>query len=95
MTIKFNVGDKEKHEVEFHFNKFWGNIHFKVDGKKVSSDFTMFSTSTSKTSKVVVGEKEKHNVEVIRERPRFFAGFRGGWKYDVLVDGKVIKSETD
>lgn len=95
MTIKFNVGENEKHEVEFHFNKFWGNIHFKVDSKKVLSDFIMFSTSTSKNFKIVVGEMEKHTVEVVWERPRWFAGFRGGWKYDVLVDGKVIRSETD
>ncbi|HJH26827.1 MAG TPA: hypothetical protein C5S37_08670 [Methanophagales archaeon] len=92
MNINFDVGKKEKHNVEFFFDKFWGNIHFKVDGKIVQRHFIMFSLSTTKRYGLVVGETEKHKVEVEMKRPRFFAGFRGGWGYNVYVDGKVIKT---
>lgn len=95
MVINFNVGIEEKHDVEFYFSKVWGNMYFKVDGKKVSTDLVILSASTSKSNKLVVGEKEKHDIEVVWKRPLALAGFRGGWKYDVVVDGVIVKSETD
>lgn len=32
MKFNFEVGEKEKHNIEFDFNKFWGTIKFRVDG---------------------------------------------------------------
>jgi hypothetical protein len=94
IQFDFEVGEKEKHKVEFIFNRTWGNIIFNVDGKRVYKTMLWFAFSTNIPYKIIVGEKERHNVEVLMIRPLWFAGFRGGWKFNVSIDGKPFKEYT-
>lgn len=95
MNTKFNVGNKEKHEVEFFFDRCSGKINFKVDGQIVKKHSLSFFFSTTKKYTLTIGETEKHNVEVIIKRPLIAAYAKDkGWEFTILVDGKIIKELT-
>lgn len=86
MKFSFNVGIDEKHMIDFHFNQFWGNLSIHVDGKKVKGDFRTVSINLTKTYEFEVGQKERHEVKIEKNRKLFFAGFRKT-KYKVYIDG--------
>jgi hypothetical protein len=39
MKFAFTVGDEEKHTVEYHCNRLFGNTRVKVDGETVSNKY--------------------------------------------------------
>lgn len=90
MKFNFTVGNMEKHEVEFYFNQFWGNISIKIDGQEKIKDLQMFSLSLSSKYDFEVGQSEKHKVVIEKIRKLLFAGFRKQ-KYNVFVDGVLIQ----
>jgi len=90
MNFKFEVGNKEKHLIEFSFNQFWGNLYIKIDNEKTIKDFRMFSLKLTKTYEFEVGVKEKHNIKIEKQRKRFFAGFRKQ-HYKVYLDNNLIE----
>jgi hypothetical protein len=51
MKFSFEVGNNEKHLVEFYFNRMIGNLSIKVDKKPLIRDFRMYSLSLTKTYK--------------------------------------------
>lgn len=92
INIVFNVGNKEKHRVKFHYNKFWGNMHFELDDNLIQKNSFIPPLDVKYRFFLKVGKKEKHGVAVVMERPLIFAGFRKkGWKYTILVDDKIMK----
>jgi hypothetical protein len=88
MQFQFEVGAAEKHQVEFYFNQFWGNLHIKVDGNKIIKKLIIFSFSLVRRYRFTVGEKEQHEVLIEKHRPLFMAGFRPSL-YKVFVDGAL------
>ncbi len=91
MQFSFEVGNEEKHTVEFYFNQFWGNLNIKVDGVKVIKDFIFISFRLVRRYDFTVGEKEKHAVAIEKHRPLVAAGFRPS-TYTVFVDGKTLNT---
>ena len=45
MKFLFEVGEKEKHKVGYHFGKWWGKVHLSVDGRIVRKQNIMFYNS--------------------------------------------------
>jgi hypothetical protein len=93
MDLTFEVGEHERHSVQYHFNQSTGFGKISVDGKIVKRIFQMLSMSTISSCKFTVGKDEIHNVEIQRERKRAFGGFLPQI-YRVLVDGKVTLERT-
>jgi hypothetical protein len=89
MLFSFEVGQRERHRVEFYFNQMWGNVKITVDDRVVQTDFKMFSFNLVKRYDLVVGDEEVHDVVIEHERKLLFAGFRP-YKYRAYVDGKLI-----
>lgn len=89
MHLEFEVGDLERHHVEFSFNKFWGNLAIRVDGAPVIRDLRTFSFSLTKTYRFTVGVEEAHEVRIEKDRALLLAGARRqpvrGYVDDVLV----------
>lgn len=58
MKFSFEVGEREKHSVEFEFNQVWGNLSIKVNGEAIIHDFITQSFSLVKTYEFEVGNQE-------------------------------------
>jgi hypothetical protein len=85
--IEFRVGEAEVHNVRFSFSQFWGTVRIWVDGKVVKRDLRLVSFSRFKDYRLVVGDAERHEVLIRKERPWVAAGLRQQVCH-VLIDGK-------
>jgi len=93
MKFQIDVGDQEKHQVEFTHEKTWGGVQFSVDGAAVPAGATPpLSLNRECVFTLLVGEQEKHEVRVQLVRPWLFAAFRR-WTYTVFVDGKAVRTQ--
>ena len=91
MQFSFLVGVNEKHQVDFSFDQFIGNLEIKVDGQPVVKDFRMLSLFLTKRYEFTVGGQEPHHVAIEKKRKLFLAGFRPQ-KYHIFVDGKLVQT---
>jgi hypothetical protein len=89
MHFQIEVGDKEKHEIQFHYNQIMGILKIKVDGKVIRRDLRFLSFTVLKVYSFTVGEKEKLFVKIEKER-RLFLSFLFPQRYRVIVDGKLF-----
>jgi hypothetical protein len=87
--MSFEVGDTERHQVLFSFNKFWGNLSITVDGADVVRTVRLASLDLVKRYDFVVGTIEQHHVRIEKHRQRVFAGFRSQPVY-AYVDGYPV-----
>src|SRR5438105_3878039 len=55
MQFSFIVGAQEKHQVDFSFDQFIGNLEIRVDGQPAIKDFRMFSLSLTKRYEFIIG----------------------------------------
>ena len=91
MQFSFIVGAHEKHQVDFSFDQFIGNLEIKVDGQRVVNDFRMLSLFLTKRYEFTVGTQEQHHVVIEKKRKLFLAGFRPQ-TYRILIDGKLVQT---
>ena len=91
MQFSFIVGAHEKHQVDFSFDQFIGNLEIKVDGQPVVKDFRMLSLFLTKRYEFTVGTEELHHVTIEKKRKLFLAGFRPQ-TYRILIDGKLVQT---
>jgi len=87
LEFEFRVGEAEVHVVRFSFSQFWGTVRIWVDSKIVKRDLRLLSFSRFKDYRLVVGDAERHEVLIRKERPWVAAGFRPQVCH-VLIDGK-------
>ena len=76
IDFRFEVGERERHTIEYHFNQSSGFGHISVDGAVVKRTFEMFSVATTKRRTFTVGTAEVHEVVIERVRKRMMGGFR-------------------
>jgi hypothetical protein len=90
MHFTFEVGEREKHTVSFHFNQMWGNLKITVDEKPVIRDFRILSLKTVTKYEFPVGDTEPHKVVIEKERKLLLAGYRKQM-YRVLIDDRLVQ----
>lgn len=76
MQMTFQVGQHERHEVMFSFNKFWGRLKITVDGESIVDTVRVASVHRTRTWEFQVGVREVHRVRIDKHRAAAFAGFR-------------------
>ncbi|HEY8814155.1 MAG TPA: hypothetical protein VIP57_03520 [Candidatus Dormibacteraeota bacterium] len=86
LEFTFSVGQSEPHVVHFSFDQAWGFLIISVDGKPVIKDWRLISFSLSKQYRFTVGEKERHDVVIIKERKLVAAAVRSQ-VCRVFIDG--------
>jgi len=91
MQFSFIVGAQEKHQVDFSFDQFIGNLEIRVDGQPAIKDFRMLSLSLTKRYEFIVGINERHQVAIEKKRKLFLAGFRP-MRYRIFIDGKLVQT---
>lgn len=91
--MSFEVGVDERHQVQFSFNKFWGNLSITVDDTNVVRTVRLGSVDLVKRYEFVVGTTEQHHVRIEKHRERLFAGFRPQPVY-AYVDDHLVAQDT-
>ncbi len=94
MKFTLEVGEKEKHQIDYYRNWFFGAERLRADGQLVASRSVVspsnyVSFPLCRRYEFTVGEVEKHTVVFEKQRPLLFAGLRPHI-YRVLLDGKLV-----
>ena len=91
MQFSFMVGVQEKHQIDFSFDQFIGNLEIRVDGQPAVKDFRMLSRSLTKRYELTVGVNEKHHVAIEKKRKLFLAGLRP-MQYRIFINGNLVQT---
>ncbi len=98
MRFTLEVGDNEKSRIELSRNWFTGAMQILVNGEEVArqnwlSPSTHFNFPRKRRHEFMVGNVEKHQVVIEKERPLLVAGIRPQ-TYRVFVDGRLIHERS-
>ena len=86
----FEIGDEEKHKITFIHDRVGGEGPIVLcDGRERYSHTPIFGFAGKRLCSFMIGETEKHLVEVDIIRPFFFSIFRK-WRYRVYVDEHLL-----
>ncbi len=83
--LTISVGDKEKHQLNFNYNTFFGKMKITVDGKEHTNK--MIILAGTHTFDLKIGDIEKHEIKIDLFNRLGFA-FRGSI-VKVFVDDKL------
>ncbi len=86
--MKFNieVGEVEKHLIEFHHNQLMGMLSIKVDKKPVVRMSRLLNEPVREVYQLAVGQMEKSEVRIEKLRKQLF-----GTRNSVYVDNRLIR----
>lgn len=91
MKFSFMVGVQEKHQVDFSFDQFIGNLEIRVDGQPLVNDFRLLSLRLTKRYEFTVGTQEQHQIVIEKTRKLFLAGLRPQ-QYRIFIDGHLVQT---
>jgi len=86
MKFHLEVGEVEKHLVEFNFDQLLGHLVIKVNKKAVKRSVRLFNEPLKETHTVQVGDGERVIVRIEKERKQLF-----GQKCRVFVNDRLYK----
>ena len=86
--MKFNleIGEAEKHVVEFNFDQLLGQLVIKVNKQEVKRNVRLFNEPLKETHTVQVGDGERVIVRIEKERKLLF-----GQKCRVFLNNRLYK----
>src|SRR5690348_11165090 len=98
MKFSIEIGDKERHRVDYSRNWFTGNERLSVDGEVIASRSILslsnyVSLPLARRHDFTVGNSEQHTAAFEKERPLILAGFRPH-TYRLFVDGSLVLERT-
>ena len=86
MKFSIEVGDIEKHLVEYEFNPLLGILIVKVDDQPVKRHIRLVNEPVRETHAFIVGDKEKSDVRFEKERTSMFTH-----RNSVFVNNRLLK----
>lgn len=72
MKFTLEIGEAEKHLVEFDFNQLAGQLLISVDKKPVVKSIRMFNEPLHEVFTFEIGNKEKASVRIEKKRKQLF-----------------------
>jgi hypothetical protein len=72
VRFKVQVGEVEKHLVEYRFNQLLGSLTIKVNNQPVKRHVRLFNEPRSETHDLVVGRQERSFIRIEKERGHLF-----------------------
>jgi hypothetical protein len=72
MRFKIELGQNEKHTVEYQFNQLLGKLTIKVDDKPVQQSVRLFSEPVKQEFNLSVGEFERYEVRIEKHRKNLY-----------------------
>ena len=86
MKFTLEIGDSEKHVVEFEFNQLMGQLCIMVDKQPVFQKRRFFNEPVNEVYNFVVGTKERAAVRIEKQRRQLF-----GHRHRVYVDNRLAR----
>jgi len=86
MKFCIEVGEIEKHLVEFNFNQLLGQVVIKVNRKEVSRKVRLINEPVREVHTIPVGEGERHVVRIEKERKQLL-----GSRCRVFLNDRLYK----
>ena len=68
MKFRVEIGEVEKHVIEFSFNQLLGQLEIKIDRCKVKRNTWLLNEPVRETHTFEVGRNERFNVRIEKER---------------------------
>ena len=86
--VKFviEIGDAEKHRLEYNFNQLLGSLVIKVNERAIKKSVRLINEPILEVHAFVVGEHEKSNVRIEKERKPLV-----GCKHRLYVNNRLVK----
>ena len=72
MRFKIELGEVEKHTVEYEFNQLLGRLSIRVDNKLVQQSVRLFSEPVREDFNLTVGDHEKHTIRIEKQRRNLY-----------------------
>ena len=79
MKFKIEVGESEKHVIEFSFNQLIGSLEIRVDNRTVVQTQRLLNEPVREIFNLLVGEKEKVAVRIEKQRKPLLGHHRRVW----------------
>lgn len=86
MKFILEIGETEKHVVEFSFNQLLGSLVIRVDNKTVVKSQRLFNEPVHEVYNLKVGQKETAAVRIEKQRKPLF-----GHRNRVFVDNRLAQ----
>jgi len=86
MKFTIEVGETERHRIEYNFNQLTGCLVVKVDEQPVKRSVRLLNEPILEIHVFVVGQYEKKEVRIEQERKQLF-----GHRNRVFVDNRLVK----
>lgn len=86
MKFCFEVGEVERHLIEFAFNQLLGQLCIRVDQEEVRNSVRLFDEPLTETHTLQVGKCERINVRIEKERKMLF-----GQRCRVFLNDRLYK----
>ena len=86
MTFKLEIGEIQKHLVEFNFDQLLGKCVIKVNQQEIMRCVRLFNEPLKETHTIQVSEVERLQVRIEKERKLLF-----GQKCRVFVNDRLFK----
>lgn len=86
MKFSIEIGETEKHSIEYEFNQLFGALTIKVNDKPIKKHLRLFDEPVRELHVFVVGDEEKFSVKIEKERKLLF-----GQKNRVFVNDRLVK----
>jgi len=86
MKFTIEIGDAEKCSVAYSFNQLTGTLVITVDQQPVKKSVRWLNEPQFEVHALVVGEHERHEVRIEKERKQLF-----GSRNRVFVDNRLVR----
>lgn len=86
MNFSLEIGEVEKHTIQYNFNQLLGRLIINVNDKPVKKQVRLFDEPIKELHVFAVGQQEKFDVKIEKERKLLF-----GQKNRVYVNDRLIK----
>ena len=86
MKFCLEVGETEKHLIEFEFNQLLGELRIRVNRKEVKKQVRLFNEPLTETHTLQFGETEVFTMRIEKERKLLF-----GEKCRVFLNERLYK----
>lgn len=86
MKFKIEVGEIEKHQIEFHHNHLLGSISIRVDKKPVHRYVRLLNEPVKEVFEFAVGQMERSMVRIEKLRKQLI-----GTRNSVYVGNRLIR----
>jgi len=86
MKFSLEIGEVEKHTIDYEFNQLFGALTIKVNNQPIKKHVRLFDEPVKELHVFFVGNQEQFTVKIEKERKLLF-----GQKNRVFINDRLVK----